>query len=629
MSYIALSDVSHSFGGQTLFESVSLSLEANSRIGLVGRNGTGKTTLFEMMIGHVTPTSGTIHVARDRVVAYLTQEPDLNENSTVHESVFGARAELIRAWEELEAAEEAMAANPDDSNLRRFEKAESDFQGLGGWEYEQEVRMVLANLGLSHIDPTRRVQKCSGGEKTRIQLARILLAPFDVLLLDEPTNHLDFKMILWLESYLTGQSKPFLVISHDRHFLDRTVTKIVELRDRRLHVYHGNYSFYLEESERRIDLQEKQYEQQQKMIRKTEDFIRKNLAGQKVKQAKSRIKMLDRIDRIDRPRDDKSFRWRIESTGRSGNDVFRIHKGRYGFGGRMLAENIDVEAYYLDRIAVVGENGCGKSTLLRIFAGDLGLTGGEFYSGASLKVGYYDQEHIRLNQDITVLDTIWNMCRGEPQGVPMSYLARFGFTGDSLQKIVSVLSGGETARLYLARLIYEKPNLLLLDEPTNHLDLATIETLEEALSNYDGTVIFVSHDLYFIRNLSERIWYFHDRALEDTDLTPEEIYAAATSKRRSAKAKIDTSEKPKPKRINPQILERMLEAIGKKEAEIADWDSKIANWQEQYALPETYKDADKVRELQTSIRDGQETVISLKDELETLETEYLEMSQGE
>jgi ATP-binding cassette, subfamily F, member 3 len=631
MSYIALSEVSHSYGGQALLEAVSLSLEANSRIGLVGRNGTGKTTLLEIIAGHVTPSSGVVHAARDRSIAYLTQEPDLGDNDTIHECVFSARPELIAAWEELEDAEDAISANPDEANLLRFEKAENDFQSLGGWEYEQEIRVVLVNLGLAHIDPKRRIAQCSGGEKTRVQLARILLSPFDVLLLDEPTNHLDFRMILWLETYLTGQSKPYLIISHDRHFLDRTVTKIVELRERRLTVYHGNYSFYLEEAERRIELQEKKFEQQQRLIRKTEDFIRKNMAGQKVKQAKSRIKMLDRMERIDKPREDKTFTWRIESSGRSGNDVFRIHNGRYGFGERILARDIDVEAFYLDRIGIVGENGCGKSTLLRIFAGEIGLTSGQFYRGASLRVGYYDQEHIRLNQGLTVLDTIWGLCRGEPQGVPMSYLARFGFTGDALLKTVEVLSGGETARLYIAKLIFEKPNLLLLDEPTNHLDLDTIETLEEALANYDGTVIFVSHDLYFIQNLAERIWYFSDYTLTDTDLTPEQIHAVALQKKRSARPREEQAavEKTRAKRINPQVLERMLAGISNKETEITGWETKIADWQEQYALPETYRDADKVRELQQSIRTGQDTVAELRVALETLETEYLEMSQGE
>jgi len=624
MSLAILKDITHYYGGETVLEDVSLSLERDSRIGLVGENGSGKTTLFEIVAGRLTPSRGERIVARNAGIAYLTQDPDLDETLSLRKTVMEARPAHVQAMKELQRARTAAEEHTDSDTIAELERAEERFAAIGGYEYEDEVRMVVARLGLDKLDPERPVGEFSGGEQTRVQLARILLRDWNLLLLDEPTNHLDFSMIFWLERYLTGKNKPYVIVSHDRRFLDKTVTKIIEIDNRGLRFYTGNYSSYRSQVDQRNETQMKEYKRQQEFIRKTEDFIRRNMAGQKVLQAKSRLKTLEKLDVIEKPQEKKKRKIRIETDGRTGNDVFRLENASIGFPDKTLARNVNLEAFYQDRISIIGKNGCGKTTLLKTLISERPLLDGDLYVGSNLKIGYYDQLHIALDAEKTVMETIWALVPTEPQGYVKSWLARFGFFGDDLEKKVAVLSGGEKARLYLSRLIHERPNLLILDEPTNHLDLSTVESLEDALNEYDGAVIYVSHDLYFVKNTAQRYWYFHDQTIEETDLSPEQIFELELQKKKRTR-------KPQPrrereKRTNPIALEKLLKEIQDLEKRYESDAKTLHDLRLQFANPEVYADENRAKEIAAETQRLERELETRRDEIEELETRYLELS---
>jgi len=433
-------------------------------------------------------------------------------------------------------------------------------------------------------------------------------------------------MIIWLENFLRNSDRPYMIISHDRHFLDKTVTSILELRHGKLHTWGGNYTQYLEEFDRRSEQQEKEYKAQQKFINKTEDFIRKNMAGQKVSMAKSRLKMLNKMERIDKVAREKDVKIRFAPTSRSGNDVYRIENAGFGFNNDVLASGINLNIFIGDRIALVGKNGCGKTTLLRILNGEIPLKSGSLYSGASLKVAYYDQMHIRLDDTINVYDTIEAMFPGEPRGVTISYLARFGFFEDDWDKPVQILSGGEKARLYFARLILTNPNILILDEPTNHFDLTTIAHLEKALNEFQGTIIFVSHDLFFIKNVANRIWHFRNKSVNETELSPEEIFKVETMQIKRQR-KSDTRENSPRTRINPQKIEKLMTEIENTEQSIKNLEVQIGNLESQFAQPEIYTDKEKVQILRREIEDQKNALQQSITHLDELETRFLELSE--
>ncbi len=627
MSLVQISGLTHHFGGFTLFDNLTLSIEHNTRIGLVGRNGCGKTTLLEMVLGRITPTIGTPRVAGRCRIAYLTQEPELPENQTVYQYVSGARQDILDLHQAIRNAEHALAEHNTTENQVLLAELNDRFLALDGFGYENQLEIVLTRLSLLRPLWDRPIKLLSGGEKTRTQLARILLEPFDLLLMDEPTNHLDFSMIFWLEKYLPALGKPYLVISHDRHFLDATVTKIGEIREKRLFLFGGNYSQYEFEKQRQDETQLKQFKQQQKLIAKTEDFIRKNMAGQKVQQAKSRLKMLDKLERIEKPTTESAVKLRFESQGRSGNDVFRLEHCAIGFPGLTLANDVNLNVFYQDRIAIIGRNGCGKTTLLRSLIGEHPVLSGHLYTGASLNIGYYDQMHINLAEGKTIRETIWNLMPGAPQGEVIGYLARFGFYGDDLEKMVDVLSGGEKARLYLSVLIMQKPNLLILDEPTNHLDILTVENLETALQNYTGTVIFVSHDLFFVENVATKKWFFGGGKLEETELPIQDLFDLE----RKLDKKSDRSDKAqrtanRKSRTNPIILERLMEDINAKGSDIRRTQGLLLQKEIAYADPATYSDPEKIRTLQQEIDSLKEEIEKLSREKDEMEDRYLEMS---
>lgn len=631
MSIISLSNVSHNFGDLEIFKNISFSLEKNSRVGLVGKNGSGKTTLFKIMMNRLTPREGDVHIAKNQRIVYLTQEPELNERQTLQECVLESRREWSEVKQKMEHAEKELSINHTEENLKKYSNIVQEFELAGGYNFQTEMKLVLTHLKFPEKTWNRKIKLFSGGEKTRIQLAKFLLQPFDAILLDEPTNHLDLEMIYWLSGYLNHISKPYIIISHDRHFLDSTVTKIVEIKNKTLHCYRGNFSFYREESLRRKIQQEKVYNNQQKKLRKMdEQIIQYRIWGRArdsetmFKRAKELEKRRAKIQEIEKPSPEKSFKLNIKPGKRSGNDVYILNDIAFGFPNKILAKNVNLRVGYQDRVAVLGHNGCGKTTLLRLLNEEIQPLAGKAKKGASLDIGYYDQMHLVLDDALTVRDTIWQLVPRETKGYVLSYLARFGFRGDDVDKKVAVLSGGEKSRLYLAKLIHQKPNLLILDEPTNHLDIAMINSLEDALLKYEGTIIFVSHDTYFIEKIAQRKWFFRNGTIEETEASLQELFA---EKQDTIKTEKSVKRKTGNQNINPIVLQKLYEQIEEKSQTVYNLTAEISALENEFHNPEIYRNQQKVKDLTSRIKSQKNILAENQAELDKLEHEYLELSE--
>lgn len=626
MSLLNTEDLSHNFCDIDIFKNISFSVEKNSKIGLVGKNGCGKSTLFNIISGNILPHKGKLSYAKKIKISYLTQEPDLPEDINLYDFVVQSRPDYLELEAKLRQAEHELSIDSSEKNMKKLANLQQKFELIDGYNYKTKIKLVLTNLKFPQSVWEKPIANFSGGEKTRIQLAKILLEPFNLLLLDEPTNHLDLSMIFWLENYLKKLDQPYIIISHDRYFLDNTITKIFELENCRLHQYNCNYTNYKTAKKSNIELQTKQYERQQKYIKKTQDFIQKNMAGQKVNQAKSRQKMLEKMDVIEKPENEKKIKLNIESSSRSGNDVCKFHQATIGYPGNILAQNIDLELFYQDKIAVVGPNGCGKTTLLKILNKELKPINGNIKLGASLQIGFYDQMHLRLNDSLTVKETIWQLVPTAEQGYVLGYLAKFGFRDDNVEKPVSVLSGGEKARLYLAKLLHQHPNFLILDEPTNHLDLNMIDSLEEALRNYNGTIVFVSHDRYFIEKVASKKWSFENGTIIETKAKLEEIFAKQkNSGTSSKKEKHSMSKRDNSSKTNPIILEKKLQVIENKNSHLEKMEDELLSLQSVFYDQNIYSNPGKVKNLNIEIKFLKDNIAKLKKEIDILEDEYLKL----
>ncbi len=631
MSIISLSNISHDFGESEIFRNISFSLEDNSRIGLVGRNGSGKTTLFKIIMKRLLPKEGQVHIAKNRKIVYLTQEPELDETQTLQECVLESRLEWIELKDKLEQMEKDLAEDHSEDNLKKYAALVQEFELAGGYDFQTQMKLVLTHLKFPESIWKQNIARFSGGEKTRIQLAKFLLQPFDAILLDEPTNHLDLEMIYWLADYLNRINKPYIIISHDRFFLDATITKIIEIKEQKLHHYGGNFTFYQEESQRRAILQEKEYKNQQKKLKKMDEQIKQYRIWGRArdsevmfKRAKELEKRRAKIDEIEKPTKAKTVNLNIQTESRSGNDVYLLENLSFGFPGTVLAKNVNLRIGYQDRIAVLGRNGCGKTTLLRLLNEELKPLSGIAKKGAGLNIGYYDQMHLVLDDALTVQETIWQLVPLETRGYVLSYLARYGFRGDDVDKKVSILSGGEKSRLYLAKLIHQKPNLLILDEPTNHLDIDMINSLEEALLDYEGTIIFVSHDTYFIEKIALKKWFFFGDRIAETELSLSELFAEKEEGEKTSKS---IKKKTKSNQINPIVLEKLYRKIENQNIQIRNLNSNIAALEAEFHNSELYKNDRKVKDLTNEIKDKKILLNEFQRKLEELEHEYLEMAE--
>jgi ATP-binding cassette subfamily F protein 3 len=504
-----LSDVHKSYGTQDVLRGASLQINPGEHVGLVGRNGAGKTTIFRLINAEETPDQGEVIRARGTRLGLLAQHIHFEAGSTVHESALAAFGHLQQIEHEMHELEHRMAEVDADLEkvLERYSDLQHQFEREGGFEYAAKAESILQGLGFDRETWSLETEKLSGGQQNRLGLVRLLLAEPDVLLLDEPTNHLDVAAVEWLEEFLQSYASAYVVISHDRYFLDRACRRIVELENGRAASYTGNYSDYLEERDVRREAQQRAYDNQQQMIAKTEEFIRRNLAGQKTKQAKSRRTLLAKLERVEAVRADQSSGdFRLRSIERTGNHVLMVDHTDVGYPDKVLARDISFVLRRGECLGIIGPNGSGKTTCLRTILKKIPTLAGEVQWGTKVQIGYYAQQLDDLDDRNEIIMELRRVAPSSATaGELRSFLAKFLFTGDDVYKHVRDLSGGEKGRLALAKLIYSRVNVLVLDEPTNHLDIPSREALEEALDAFEGTIVTISHDRYFLDRIATQI----------------------------------------------------------------------------------------------------------------------------
>lgn len=525
-----LAEVAKSYGAQEVLRAVSFQINPGEHVGLVGRNGAGKTTILRLITGDETPDQGSVERMRGMKYGVLSQHVDFRGAEAVIDAVMSVFERLHQVEARLRELEHLMTEKSGDELdrvMHEYSDLQHEYEHAGGFTIHARAEAVLLGLGFTKDEFTKPAASLSGGEKNRLGLARLLLLEPDILLLDEPTNHLDVQAVEWLEEFLAAYKSAYVIISHDRFFLDHTVGRVIELEFGRIDDYRGNYSQYLEQREERREAQAKAYEQQQELIAKTEDFIRRNIAGQKTKQAKSRRKMLEKIERLENVQDLDTANFKLRPVVRTGDQVLIFDHVAVGFPTRTLATNITLTVRRGERLGIIGGNGTGKTTLLKTILGTQPPLAGELRWGTNAHPGYYDQQLRMIDDGNTVIDELRTVAPSAvTDGELRGFLGRFLFSGDDVFKPVSALSGGEKGRLALAKLIWSRFNVLLLDEPTNHLDIASCEALEDALNDYDGTIITVSHDRYFLDRIATQILFFGDDGVEYFDGGYSEFYEA-------------------------------------------------------------------------------------------------------
>ncbi|EFY02892.1 ABC-F family ATP-binding cassette domain-containing protein [Streptococcus dysgalactiae] len=499
-----------SFSGDVLFQNISLQVDERDRIALVGPNGAGKSTLLKLLVGEETPTSGEINTKKDLTLSYLAQNSHFESDKTIYEEmlkVFEALRQDEKRLRQMEMDMVTVSGQDLTRLMMDYDLLAERFRQQGGFTYEAEIKAILNGFKFDESMWQMTIAELSGGQNTRLALAKMLLEKPELLVLDEPTNHLDIETIAWLENYLANYQGALIIVSHDRYFLDKVATVTLDLTPNGLDRYSGNYSRFMALKAEKLVAEEKQFDKQQKEIAKLEDFVQKNIVrASTTKRAQARRKQLEKIERLDKPTSGrKSAHMTFHAEKPSGNVVLRVEEAAIGYGDQVLSEPINVDINKLDAIAVVGPNGIGKSTLIKSIIGQLPLLKGQLKYGANVETGYYDQTQSHLTPSNMVLEELWQDFSTTPEVDIRNRLGAFLFSGDDVKKSVSMLSGGEKARLLLAKLSMENNNFLVLDEPTNHLDIDSKEVLENALIDFDGTLLFVSHDRYFINRLATKV----------------------------------------------------------------------------------------------------------------------------
>ncbi|MGG4403071.1 ABC-F family ATP-binding cassette domain-containing protein [Paenibacillus amylolyticus] len=627
---LQVSGIIKRFGVDPILDGVNLQILERERIGLVGVNGAGKSTLLKIVAGEMSYDGGQIFKSKETTLGYLAQNSGLQSDRNIWEEMMNVFAHLTQAEADLRQMERDIAdpAQMEDEKkyadlLERYAKRSDWFKDHGGYEMETRIRSVLHGMGFGEFSPYTPIATLSGGQKTRLALARILLQAPDLLMLDEPTNYLDIATLTWLEDYLRGYSGALLVVSHDRYFLDRLVTTIVEIERHRSKKYTGNYSRYMELKAAEYETQMKQYEKQQGEISKMEDFVQKNIVrASTTKRAQSRRKALDKMERLDKPMGDlKKAHFSFETAVMSGKEVLRVDQLSVAYDeASPLFRNVSFDLRRGETVALIGPNGIGKSTMLKCLTGSLRPVSGEIQWGTKVQIGYYDQEQTGLNPSNTVLEELWSAYPGMEEARIRTVLGNFLFSGDDVLKKISSLSGGEKARVSLSKLMLKEANMLILDEPTNHLDLFAKEVLEAALMDYEGTLLFISHDRYFLNKMAERIVELHpggteqylgnyddyvEKKQELEDIAREAAEARQASSKNSSKSDLNTAtteksgaasfEAEKQAKREERNRQRKQEAL---EQQIAVLETKITELEAQMALPEIYQDYMKLQELQ-------------------------------
>ena len=510
MIILQANKIERSFAGEVLFDNINLQVDERDRIALVGKNGAGKSTLLKILVGEEEPTSGEINKKKDISLSYLAQDSRFESENTIYDEMLYVFDDLSRTEKQLRQMELEMGEKSgEDLNklMSDYDRLSENFRQAGGFTYEADIRAILNGFKFDESMWQMKIAELSGGQNTRLALAKMLLEKPNLLVLDEPTNHLDIETIAWLENYLINYSGALIIVSHDRYFLDKVATITLDLTKHSLDRYVGNYSRFVELKEQKLATEAKNYEKQQKEIAALEDFVNRNLVrASTTKRAQSRRKQLEKMDRLDKPEaGKKSANMTFQSEKTSGNVVLTVENAAIGYDGEILSEPINLDLRKMNAVAIVGPNGIGKSTFIKSIVDQIPFIKGEKRFGANVEVGYYDQTQSKLTPSNTVLDELWNDFKLTPEVEIRNRLGAFLFSGDDVKKSVGMLSGGEKARLLLAKLSMENNNFLILDEPTNHLDIDSKEVFENALIDFDGTLLFVSHDRYFINRVATHV----------------------------------------------------------------------------------------------------------------------------
>ncbi|HEV2145048.1 TPA: ABC-F family ATP-binding cassette domain-containing protein [Streptococcus pneumoniae] len=604
--------IERSFAGEVLFDNINLQVDERDRIALVGKNGAGKSTLLKILVGEEEPTSGEINKKKDISLSYLAQDSRFESENTIYDEMLHVFNNLRRTERQLRQMELEMGEKSGedlDKLMSDYDRLSENFRQAGGFTYEADIRAILNGFKFDESMWQMKIAELSGGQNTRLALAKMLLEKPNLLVLDEPTNHLDIETIAWLENYLVNYSGALIIVSHDRYFLDKVATITLDLTKHSLDRYVGNYSRFVELKEQKLATEAKNYEKQQKEIAALEDFVNRNLVrASTTKRAQSRRKQLEKMERLDKPEaGKKAANMTFQSEKTSGNVVLTVENTAIGYDGEVLSQPINLDLRKMNAVAIVGPNGIGKSTFIKSIVDQIPFIKGEKRFGANVEVGYYDQTQSKLTPSNTVLDELWNDFKLTPEVEIRNRLGAFLFSGDDVKKSVGMLSGGEKARLLLAKLSMENNNFLILDEPTNHLDIDSKEVLENALIDFDGTLLFVSHDRYFINRVATHVlelsengstlylgdydYYVEKKATAEMSQTEE----ASTSNQAKEASPVNDYQAQKESQKEVRKLMRQIESL---EAEIEELESQSQAISEQ--MLET-NDADKLMELQAEL----------------------------
>lgn len=590
MIILQANKIERSFAGEVLFDNISLQVDERDRIALVGKNGAGKSTLLKILVGEEEPTSGEINKKRDLSLSYLAQDSRFESSNTIYDEMLHVFDDLRKTEKTLRQMELEMGEKTGadlEKLMQDYDRLSEEFRQAGGFTYEADIRAILNGFKFDESMWQMKIEELSGGQNTRLALAKMLLEKPNLLVLDEPTNHLDIETIAWLENYLVNYSGALLIVSHDRYFLDKVATITLDLTKHSLDRYVGNYSSFVEQKEQKLLTEAKNYEKQQKEIAALEDFVNRNLVrASTTKRAQSRRKQLEKMERLDKPEaGTKSAHMTFHSDKTSGNVVLTVEEAAVGYDDQILSEPINLDIRKMNAVAIVGPNGIGKSTLIKSIVGQIPFIKGEARFGANVEVGYYDQTQSKLTPHNSVLDELWNDFKLTPEVEIRNRLGAFLFSGDDVKKTVGMLSGGERARLLLAKLSMENNNFLILDEPTNHLDIDSKEVLENALIDFDGTLLFVSHDRYFINRVATQVLELSEEGstlyLGDYDYYLEkkaelEALAAAQAEAEPASSTEEVTDNDYHlQKQNQKELRKITRRIEQLEAEMEELDQKI------------------------------------------------------
>lgn len=644
MILLQVNQLSKSYGADLILSNIKLEVQTRDRIALVGRNGAGKSTLLKTIAGHLSYEKGDIIKPKDVTIGYLAQTTGLESGLSIWEEMLTVFNHLKKQEKDLRRLEEKMSdpsllsnATEYERILKEYDHLQVQFKENGGYQYESDIRSVLHGLNFQSFDYSTKIDSLSGGQKTRLALGKLLLTKPDILILDEPTNHLDIETLSWLEHYLSGYDGAILIVSHDRYFLDKVVNQVYEISRHQISRFTGNYSSYLDQKAEIYEREMKQFEKQQDEISKLQDFINRNLArASTTKRAQSRRKKLERMQVMDRPLgDEKSASFGFEIEKQTGNDVLKLEQVAIGYEGEIISHNVSLRLTRGDSIALVGPNGVGKSTLLKTIIDTIPKIAGEILYGSNVSIGYYDQEQAKLTSNKRVLDELWDDYPLKNEKEIRTVLGNFLFSGDDVLKIVSTLSGGEKARLALAKLMMQKANFLILDEPTNHLDLDSKEVLENALVDFPGTILFVSHDRYFINRIATKVIelstngtteylgdysYYIEKKLEQEELKQLEEQEKERANHSSPSLKQEKTnyqqdkEAKKLERQRKRRIEELEELIEQLEGTIEEKENLLCQ-------PDIFQDHEKVLQLNKEIENAKENLEAYMDEWSSLADE--------